>query len=414
LVGAAVALAGGVLSMHDDPVRVVILSGDTQGYLSPCGCSSPMVGGIRRKATVIRNLSRGHATTLLENGGMVESSGRQDQMKAETIAQSMANLGVSAINVGAADAHLGAGMLLQLAQLSNDRLVSGSVSNPGDHGLKSSITSGPFLIGGVTESPVAVANALGDAAVPIEVATKGLVDEAETASLKPLLMLQGTHDTAARLAKEFPSLALIQYTSVGDPPSKVERIGTTVLATTGEHGKHVVALTFKGGKFTDYSSITLGPEYRDDPTIGRFYSTYLSRVKGEKLLEKLPRHETAAYAGSWACTPCHNSATHVWKGSGHRLALDTLVKVQHDFDPDCVSCHVVGLDSTRGYRSRSKTPQLAGVGCESCHGPAAAHAQAPQTAKLLKIGERACVGCHNSLNSPNFEFRSYWRKIIHG
>jgi uncharacterized protein with PIN domain len=226
-------------------------------------------------------------------------------------------------------------------------------------------------------------------------------------------MLQGTHETALRLAKSFPRLALIQYSSVGDPADRMEMSGSTVLATTGEHGKHIVQLIYKDGKFTDYKSVPLGPEFKDDPTVSRFYSAYLRRVKAEKLIDRVPRHSTPAFAGSWSCTPCHNSATRVWKGSAHRVALQTLTKAGHDFDPDCVSCHVVGSDSTRGFKSQRSTPQFAGVGCESCHGPAAAHAKDPTRQKLPRIGEQACVRCHNPLNSPNFEFRSYWRKILH-
>ena len=106
----AVGLAGlavGVFALQGADEQVVLLSGDTQGYLSPCGCSSPMMGGIRRRASVLRSLTTPGKTTILENGGFVETAGRQDQLKAETIAESMASLGVSAMNLGPMDAGWG-------------------------------------------------------------------------------------------------------------------------------------------------------------------------------------------------------------------------------------------------------------------------------------------------------------------
>ena len=409
----ALALLGGLIAMRQDSDRIVILTGDSMGYLAPCGCSSPMMGGILREGSVIRSLSIPGHTTLLANGGLVESAGRQDELKAETLAESLADLGVAAINIGVADARLGPGSMLQLSQLSGEKLISLSIDHPHDQALGATVVSGPFLVGGVVDPASLAAAFLGDARVPLDAAVKELVDAAAEARLRPILMLQGSRETAVRLAKSFPALALIEYSSTGQPPSSMETIGTSVLATVGDHGKYLVKLEYRDGHFSGYKNIPLGPEYRDDPVISRFYKTYLGRVKSEKLLDKVPRGKTAAYSGSWACMPCHGQDAHVWKASAHRFAMLTLAKMGHDFDPDCVSCHVTGLASVTGFRSESATPQLSGVGCESCHGPGLAHARAPKTVRLARLTERACIGCHNPLNSPNFEFSSYWPKVRH-
>jgi hypothetical protein len=411
--GAILGIVGGWLSLQSSGEHIIILSGDTQGYLSPCGCTAPMIGGIRRRGSAIRNLVAPGSTTILENGGFVTGSSRQDQMKAETIVQAMAELGVTAINMGPSDARLGRGMLLQLSQLSESRLTSLSVKAPEDLALTSSVANGPFLVGGATDAPRELAGPLSAEPVALEAAVGGLVDEARAANLKPILMLQGSKGAAVRLAKAFPSLALIQYSSGGSPALALETVGSTGLASTGEHGKFVVRLSYRDGQFSGYRAVALGPALRDDPVTSRLYATYLRRVKAEKLLEKLPRVATPSFAGSWACTPCHTAATRIWKKSLHRHALETLEKAGHDRDPDCVSCHVVGLSSTKGFRSRNFTPALADVGCESCHGPALAHVARPRAVRLSKIGSKECVGCHNPQNSPNFEFDAYWRKIVH-
>ncbi len=408
----ALTFAGGIASVSSSADQMVILAGDARGYLSPCGCSSPMMGGIRRQASVVRGLSRNGHTTFLVNGGFVEGAGRQDQMKAETLAQSYADLDVAAVNVGPLDAGLGPGELEQVSRLSGGKLVSLSVAHPGTHALGDTRASGPFLIGGATDS-AAVASILGDSAVPLEQAVQSLVDAAAAENLKPVLMLQGGRDSAMRLGRAFPQLALIQYSSGGEPPAKLEFMGSTALATTGEHGKHLVRVTFRNGAFIGYERIALGPGFKDDPTVSRYYSAYLRRVGEEKLLDRVARSATSGYSGSWACAACHREAGHTWKLSDHRSALGTLEKQGHALDPDCVSCHVTGLSSTQGYRSIKATPELAGVGCESCHGPGLAHAKSPKSISMPRLTAKACTGCHNPLNSPNFDFAVYWPKIRH-
>ena len=41
---------------------------------------------------------------------------------------------------------------------------------------------------------------------------------------------------------------------------------------------------------------------------------------------------------------CHSEAYQIWQKSRHAHAYETLEKVGKNFDAECVSCHVVGLD----------------------------------------------------------------------
>lgn len=54
----------------------------------------------------------------------------------------------------------------------------------------------------------------------------------------------------------------------------------------------------------------------------------------------------------------------------------------------CADCHADVVETRAAARH-------APVACESCHGPAAAHASAPDTAKpVLPDGRELCVRCH--------------------
>jgi hypothetical protein len=139
-------------------------------------------------------------------------------------------------------------------------------------------------------------------------------------------------------------------------------------------------------------------------------------VNNEELLKRVPRLSDThgrGFAGTAACSGCHAGAHAVWGRSAHAKAFQTLVEAGHDRDPDCVGCHVVGLNTDGGFRSPAATPHLKDVGCESCHGGGAAHTQAPMTKKMPRTAAAACVQCHVPEHSPNFKYAQFWAKIRH-
>ncbi len=137
---------------------------------------------------------------------------------------------------------------------------------------------------------------------------------------------------------------------------------------------------------------------------------------------------------------CHEESYRVWKKSPHSRAFATLQNVNppRNFDPECISCHVVGWHPTNffpyqsGYLSEKETPKLINVGCDDCHGPGQLHAWAEnhgtkdqQVAlrKAVRITKeemadptsrkRNCWSCHDLDNSPEFKFDLYWPYVKH-
>ena len=415
--GIATLAAAGVLQQPDKRPYTIIVGGDTDGYLAPCGCSTPMVGGIKRRATAVKLLWNPGRTIFLENGGLVSGTTEQDHIKADTLAFSLAEMKATAINYGPSEARLGAGTLLSLKRESGDKFVSSSVAKSETNELRQFILAGHYLIGGVSTQPDLVAAPIQEQPISVDSAVRKLVDDADQGGVRPILMLQGSHEDAVRVAKDFPSLALIEYQRSGDPPDKPEWVGATLLVTPGEGGRNIVRVDLKsGGGLAGYEVKHLGPEFSDDKEVAVIYKSYLRRIEDADLLGKLPRTPGPAYVGSAACAKCHAQAYSIWhdgKFSGHSRALTTLEKVGHSKDPDCVGCHVVGLSHTPGFVSRKATPLLANVGCESCHGAGAAHSASPKAVKMGKVGQQICVTCHTALNSPRFDFATYWSRIKH-
>lgn len=393
--------------------HVLVLMGDTDGYLSPCGCTKPMTGGIRRRATAVKSLTSGHGATVLENGGLAKGAGRQDHLKAEALAEALRHMGVTAANLTPSEAAMGAGLLQSIQNLAGDVFVQSNLRESATNSMSTVRLNGPFVIGGASSGHSRIARTLGENSDGNDRAADRLIEAAEETGKFPILMLHDGRAEAERLARAFPKLGLIQFRSTGRPLAEPIVIGTTWLVSPGEKGKFVLRLLFEDGKPASYSPVELGPDFSDDPTVSRVYRRYLAQVEREDLLGKLPRKSAPKYAGTAACTSCHLEAAKVWKNSAHARALRTLIVDGHGRDPDCVSCHVVALDKTTGFQSVAKTPQLANVGCESCHGPGASHVVSKGKVKLGRVGERSCAPCHIPEHSPGFGFAEYWRKIAH-
>lgn len=380
----------------------LVITGDYRGQLSPCGCTKPMTGGIRRAATALRTLGPSNRILLLANGALTAETGRQQELKALALAESLRAMRVDAINLTNDDARLGAGMLLSIHSLSGNRLLSSSIDSTGAVEHLTKVERGPFAIYGLAAGAFALARNLGAQEASPEFDDKvGLV------------MLDGDLEQAHSFARQHPSVKLVIYRSPDSAPRTPQQEGDAFLLTPGVEGKSLVSIKYSNTGFSGYKVIDLGPKYGDDGTVSRFYGAYLRNVNDAKLIEKIPRSTTDRFAGTATCASCHASAGKVWKSSHHAQALKSLEREGHDRDPECVSCHVVGLESTNGFRSLAQTPDLANVGCESCHGPGRAHSDRPKLERLPEVGEKTCLPCHNSKNSPAFSFLTYWKSISH-
>lgn len=412
LIVCAAAWLPALISKGDDPV-VVLISGDTLGYLSPCGCTKPMLGGIRRRAEAFRALSAGNDSVILDNGGMAKGSTRQDRLKAEALAEAFDRMNVDAVNLCGGDAKLGESAILSAIQLSGNRFVSASIAPSATNPIPETKPAGPFLVGGVASNPEALGAVLREDTFTAESAVEALTSQASESDLIPILLLDGDRKEAIALAQSNPVVSLIVYRSGGDPTETIERIGETVLVSPGQKGTHVLRLTFEDGQWKNLSAIRIGPEFKNDPAVDRVFRRYIAHVTEERLLDKMPRISKAEFAGSMACKVCHGKIYALWTSSKHARALATLEREGQSRDPDCVGCHVVGLDRLGGFRSRAATPRLSDVGCESCHGPARAHAKRPKSVQMKKAGTASCAKCHDTEHSPGFDFDSFWQKIKH-
>ncbi len=394
------------------PVPSLVIAGSLDGYLSPCGCTKPMSGGIRRMAEAVENLRSAGPVVLVQFGGLIKGQSRQDELKLETAMEAFRTMGAAGVQLTEFEARLGTGIVANASRLGNDPFVSSNLIDAYQLPVQEFVIRPPYVVGTASTLNKVGLGATGGTTRTITQTAQAIVAEASKRKFIAVLLLDGPKTQAEQVAREVPGLAMIAYKASSPSPGSLVRMGNTLLVSPGEKGKSLLLVSPIGRQLKSYKVITLEPKFRDQPDVQRIYQTYQRRVDQENLLEKLPRAESADYAGTQACMSCHTSAGKIWEKSRHAHALASLEKEGAGRDPDCVGCHVVALDRKSGFQSRSATPQLANVGCESCHGPAKAHALKP-TVPLPKAGETSCRSCHLPTQSPGFNFAEYWKKIAH-
>lgn len=126
---------------------------------------------------------------------------------------------------------------------------------------------------------------------------------------------------------------------------------------------------------------------------------------------------TADYVGSQACQSCHTKEFETWVASPHGHAVETLEKEGKAGDAECLQCHTTAYGKTGGFPEGAPVaahPDLARVGCESCHGPGGDHIGdgARRVGTILSLGDKCdscvilkvCGTCHDDANDPGFKF----------
>ena len=113
-----------------------------------------------------------------------------------------------------------------------------------------------------------------------------------------------------------------------------------------------------------------------------------------------------AYAGSNACAECHGSILSTEINTPHAQAFQALQQIGQATNAACLACHTVGYGLPTGFRSAAATPQLEGVQCENCHGPAANHAANyidPTVRPRVELAATVCGGCHTGSQQPTYD-----------
>lgn len=426
----------------DDTARIVIAcTGEENGYIEPCGCSEGQLGGMRRRFEFLKTLNS-HDNIILKVslGDIIDTVNRQNEIKMQITLKALNTMGYIAHNIGEKDIAAGIETLHYLAQISAVPLVSSNVKCSSIPGIQIE----PFIIEeieiGTSTLKVAFLGILSPdlAANAISLSNdNGITISDPVAALKPViarlkaetdlivLLAHAERSESIKIAESCSGIDLIVTGHEEDEPvAEGGVVNGAAILPVGLQGKHISVVTYMGdhhGIRLDNADVAvdivaLGEGFNKPSEMDGLMDEYKAMVKDEDLMGnhgKMPLSGDASYTGSVVCGTCHADVMAHWEETKHARAYKTLQDAGSAFDPECVLCHTVGFNYSTGFRSAEKTPALKGVGCEGCHGPGNIHSGDPTT-PYGAVGEDTCIdNCHDTQNSPAFQYEEYWGRIRH-
>lgn len=436
----------------DEPRAALVFTARQHGYLEPCGCTAGQVGGLARRADLVRQLrdERRWPVAGFDVGGLLRNERAkrpQEGIKFEFTRMALSLMDYDAQALGEEELRFGADQLFTLFSdeqgkgeprpkfvcanltLFEERTDQYALEIPEQFrlveigGLKVGVTAivGEEAWNRVFPGGLTVADTL-YAFEPPATALQRVIPLLQAEQPDLLILLSHTSTEASRtLVEQFPVFdAVVTAGGPEDGRREPGRDGKTLILEVGQKGKTAGVL----GVFPDadqklrFQLVELSRKhFAHAPQIHELLQQYVQRLdeRHPELQEPLGAHPTGAeYVGADACAECHQDAYDVWKESKHSHSFESLSIGRADaeddtiftariHDPECITCHAVGWDPLQFARYDSafvdtdSTPRLAGTQCENCHGPASRHVAEEQavaaggnpTAELLK--ERAAL-----------------------
>lgn len=389
----------------------IFLTGNELSSLRPCGCSGGQLGGLEKRSAVFNGMPVSRRLTI-NTGSLVADDGEQDLIKFRVIFEALGLLQYDMVCLTDQDQAIAEEMGL----LANPQRTFAVLK---DHVDGSGVFTKRFPDVGITVNAASFDPRLG----PIEQVARLFPGASDASTIDILILRQYDSDLLKNIIAQCSGIDCIICPPDADEPHLLSAPGAKPLVVTvGRFGRHIgrIRVAFPAaevGPSLQFEATPVTADLPDDPALVQLYRQYQQLVSEANLLEDYPRvplPDGLAFTGSEDCRRCHEYEYDEWSVKAHADALNKLKNVGSDRDPECVICHVVGLEYEGGYVSEATTRQLKDVGCEACHGPGSEHAQSDGL-KLTRPPRRDCLDCHTPERSTGYDGHEeeYLRKIVH-
>lgn len=419
------------------PAALIMLTGEMHGYVEPCGCAVIQLGGLSRRADLLRMIreEKRWPVAAFDLGGLINRPHRKQaqhkfKFAVDALADEKIGMNYAALTMGIEELKLDLGWLLN--KPNSLELLAGNISAPDLSGmLKPFVVATATTAGKDSEPKITVAatavvgkslktefftdpntNKQGDYVfADPSAALKALVPQlvASRANLR-ILLAHASLEEARGYAKEFPEFHLVVGMGLEDPDPRPVMVGKTLVVSVGHKGKSIGVL----GYYPDdpaqplkWDLIKLDPfRFKNSPPMEHLMRTYQDALKSEetaKNLTPISHPFDADFVGAAKCGECHKKAYAKWKTSKHAQATASLLSgrplekngkkmadpqwIPRLHDPECLACHVTGwnpqemLPYKTGYRDQVASSHLLGQQCENCHGPGSKHVALEEKSK---------------------------------
>ncbi len=404
----------------------LIVSGDTAGWIVPCGCTSNQSGGLLRRGTFIAQEKEQGDVIVVDAGGAAAGTSEYDRLKFEAILQGEKILGTSVHNLGGPELALGADYLRKTSQTLGVEFLSSNVRDAAgaplgvEYKLIEAAGRKILLVGVVSQRCAAEG-------ILITEPREAILSVLRTQPKSPdaVVVLAYVPETELReLAAALPEVHAV----IGGPTGQSlapTKIGPVWLASATNKGKFLIRFRWKpDATASDWEGdvIELTDRFADDTAQMDNVRMFRQRLESRDLPAAetgfvaawtAERQDDPLFAGSHSCQSCHETEFASWQTSPHAHAWKTLTNQGAQVDAYCQQCHTTGFGLAGGFVSAKRSVDRVDVGCESCHGPSLAHVQQPELHTPFAAHDQ-CMRCHDRENSPQFDAPAYWARIQHG
>ncbi len=370
---------------------------------------------------------------VLDAGDFSDLAKAGGSLKSDFIYRMMARMRYDAVTFGSRELQYGPGHFEPLVQDGPVLLMTNLYEQ---HGATASQVGERFLIRDVDGIRVGVFGMIDPqvlleahqevpdyhVADPLRTAEQTLQEFQESGVEIVVLLAQMDLSTVETIVRQVPGIDVVVAGRRAGVRATHMSIGNTIVIRSGSKGQHVGYLDVvvdPHGEIVEYGgrAALLGKQVRTDPDVQRLVNEVKAEVeklqkKGEQTrqteLESLMKPDR--FLGALMCARCHLPEYERWESSGHARAFQTLVTLGMQTSDECLACHVVGYGEDTGFLSPETQPDLASVQCESCHRIGTEHAVGSEREAITA---EACLTCHDSENSPEFEAAAYMDRIRH-
>ncbi|MES1164281.1 MAG: multiheme c-type cytochrome [Verrucomicrobiota bacterium] len=433
----------------------MIYSADLRGHIAPRTPDAD--GGLARRATTVDRIKLEGGTVVQVDAGdllaTATDSGDGDgpppiydrERRPMIVLTSLNRMGVDAVTLGERDLALGADRLRSVIKAAKLSVVAANLFElggeklfPADRLIDAAGTS--VGIFGVLDLPAQATADLRRHGLIVGDAVEAAREAARSLRTRGARLVVGLFHLAAggaRLEQILAGLdadAAVDVAVLGhdDGEPAVATIGRTRVVRAHGLGADVGRLDVRGlapGAQTTFvdgkSTLTKGiPDHAGVALVERaeIERVLTARDQAAAALRRKKRQpeptvfEDWTYASNDACIGCHQSQVAQWKTTDHAQALATLQRSKHDRDPACLGCHMTGYLLPGGTRKLETANRFfANVGCESCHGPSAAHVRSTDKKRGMSrtVDPLVCLGCHTSdQNIGPFDYAAGLKAIV--
>ena len=372
------------LESGEPPDVVILYTGGTQSHLEPCGCYQEQSGGLPRRASVVEQFREyGFPTLLVDAGNIFDGEAEIDRRRCETNMKALTEMAYTAVALSPSDlayddTYLRRQRAVATFSFLAPRAAGKDFTQPFVVERVSQHTLG-FVAGEACEEAVSQADvvvALGEPEETMHIDIVICPDEIAATTSEDGTLYVGCKSEGKTLGM----LALWL-----DTDGKLARHYATELALTRDVGESASIRQV----LTDfYRDVATGNPLQDPPLFAE---------------HSLEQQQGNGYVSATACQQCHEQEYLQWSATRHAFAYQTLLKKERYFDAGCISCHTTGFGYQTGFQIGDQDSTLAGVQCETCHGPGKQHVGNPKKSNIRSGADTSlCLECHDTEHSPGF------------